>query len=426
MINEALHCQPLVTIGLLWHSLSSDNLGVGALTESQIAICESAARTAGVRVKYIVFGTQGGSSYIPQCVDIEIGSRISIKQMLTGKSAFLRQLELCDLVLDIGEGDSFADIYGNKRFLFQLASKIAVIAKNKPLILSPQTIGPFKQFWARILVAAIMRRCERVFARDRLSAEYLGKLGVVGNTEEVIDVAFRLPHLLPGPRQEGRLKVGLNVSGLLFSGGYTGSNQFGLTVDYPLLMRKLLASWTQRTDVEIWLVPHVIPDSLPADDDRIAIRALSSEFPEVSVAPSFKSPSEAKSFIAGLDFLTGARMHACIAAFSSGVPVVPLAYSRKFEGLFSSLDYRWVADGTQLSTDAALQKIEQGLASRDVLKVAIDKGNEIARQKLERYESVLAEKLLSHAKSTHGNNGGMVGEAYASRKVDNRKEELTQ
>lgn len=33
-----------ITVGLLWHSLSSDNLGVGALTESQIAICNAAAK----------------------------------------------------------------------------------------------------------------------------------------------------------------------------------------------------------------------------------------------------------------------------------------------------------------------------------------------------------------------------------------------
>lgn len=414
VVSEMPHHQPLVTIGLLWHSLSSDNLGVGALTESQIAICESAARRAEVRTKYIVFGTRGGSSYVPEGADIEIGHRISIKQMLTGRSEFLRQIELCDLVLDIGEGDSFADIYGNKRFLFQLASKIAVIAKKKPLILSPQTIGPFKQRWARVIAAAIMRRCTRVFARDRLSADYLEDLGVSGNTEEVIDVAFRLPYTPPVERTKERLKVGLNVSGLMFSGGYTGGNQFGLSVDYPLLMRKLLASWTEREDIDVWLVPHVIPDSLPADDDRKAIRELAAEFPKACIAPSFKSPSEAKTFIAGLDFLTGARMHACIAAFSAGVPVVPLAYSRKFEGLFSSLDYQWVADGERLSAEEAFEQINKCLDSREILKAAISHGNAIARQKLERYEAALSEKLRELVGSSNVRQKDARGEAHAT------------
>lgn len=405
MTQAVQHPMPVITIGLLWHSLSSDNLGVGALTESQIAICESAARIAGVRLKFMVFGTQGGSRYAPEGTDITIGSRISIKQMLTGRSPFLRELELCDLVLDIGEGDSFADIYGNKRFLFLIASKIAVILKGKPLILSPQTIGPFKQWWARKVSAAIMQRCARVFARDTLSADYLRALGVTKNIDEVIDVAFRLPFMRPEAQGDDRIRVGLNVSGLLFSGGYNGGNQFGLTLDYPGLMRRLLSAWAKRPELDVWLVPHVVPDNLPVDDDRIAIRSLAAEFPNVSVAPSFKSPSEAKSFISGLDFLTGARMHACIAAFSSGVPVVPLAYSRKFEGLFASLEYKWVADGAKLTTDAAFEKIEQGLAQRVALTFAIERGNAIAREKLTRYERFLAEKLRANVESIHSISG---------------------
>jgi len=34
---------PTFTIGLLWHSMSSDNLGVGALTMSNLAILEAIA-----------------------------------------------------------------------------------------------------------------------------------------------------------------------------------------------------------------------------------------------------------------------------------------------------------------------------------------------------------------------------------------------
>jgi hypothetical protein len=37
-------------------------------------------------------------------------------------------------------------------------------------------------------------------------------------------------------------------------------------------------------------------------------------------------------------------MHACIAALSSGVPVLPIAYSRKFRGVFGSLGYPIIAD----------------------------------------------------------------------------------
>lgn len=383
----------MITVGLLWHSLSSDNLGVGALTESQIAICQAAAQRAGVEVEYIVFGTEGGSSYAPQGVRLIKGSRVSIKQMLTGRSPYLKELELCDVVFDIGEGDSFADIYGLKRFLFLIASKIAVLAKGKPLVLSPQTIGPFDHWYTRTIAAIVMRRCQRVFARDGLSAEYLAKMGVAGNTAEVIDVAFRLPFTKPVPQNDGRVRIGVNVSGLLFSGGYAGGNQFGLTLDYPSLVRRLLSSWTATPENEVWLIPHVIPDDIPNDDDRVAIDKLLKEFPGVHRAPEFGSPSEAKSFIAGMDFVTGARMHACIAAFSSGVPVVPLAYSRKFNGLFAALEYPWVADAKAMTTDQAYEAIFGGFESRSELAQREVAGNKIAQMKLERYEDFIMEVL---------------------------------
>ena len=45
---------PTISMGLLWHSLSSGNLGVGALTESQLALMCQAAEEASVRCRFIV------------------------------------------------------------------------------------------------------------------------------------------------------------------------------------------------------------------------------------------------------------------------------------------------------------------------------------------------------------------------------------
>ena len=377
------------TIGLLWHSVSSDNLGVGALTESQIAICQAAANRANVEVHYIIFGTSGSKNYTPNGVSISIGNRMSVKQILLGNSLFLEEVNRCDFLLDIGEGDSFADIYGIKRFIFLTISKLAVLVKRKPLILSPQTIGPFDFWLTRVISINIMRRCTQIFTRDELSTQYLVDCGVTANVAEAIDVAFRLPFTRPVLRVTEKVRIGVNVSGLLFSGGYTGGNQFGLTLDYPKLIRDLLKEWGRDSKNEIWLIPHVIPDNLPVEDDRIAIDLLLKEFPNVKKPADFINPSDAKSFISGLDFMTGARMHACIAAFSTGVAVVPLAYSRKFNGLFSSLNYSWVADGKKMNTDSAFELIIEGFNQRELLQAKVLEGNIIANKLLKEYEDYI-------------------------------------
>jgi polysaccharide pyruvyl transferase WcaK-like protein len=378
-----------LTIGLFWHSVSSDNLGVGALTESQIALCRRVASSIGCEIRFIIFGTEGRLSYAPAGNDIALADRMSIKHLLLGRSDLPARISECDIVLDIGEGDSFTDIYGFRRFVFLIVSKLIVLMGRKHLVLSPQTIGPFDRWYSKWIARAVMMRCEKVFVRDGLSADYMRSLGDFHNVEEVIDVAFALPYVRGELPDQDRINIGLNVSGLLFSGGYSGNNQFGLTIDYPALVRRLLATWANDTRYRVWLISHVVPDHLPRDDDRVAIDVLAREFPDVRKAPNFISPGQAKSFISSMDFMTGARMHACIAAFSSGVPVVPVAYSRKFNGLFSSLGYQHVVDGRASTTENAFNKIMEVLAEREQARLDIDLGNQLAEQRLNQYVKAL-------------------------------------
>jgi polysaccharide pyruvyl transferase WcaK-like protein len=91
-------------------------------------------------------------------------------------------------------------------------------------------------------------------------------------------------------------------------------------------------------------------------------KAIQREIPECSVAPFFYTPTEAKSYVSGLDMLIGARMHCCIAAYSSGVPVYPLAYSRKFRGLFrDELRYPYGAELTSESTTTVIANLQHAL-----------------------------------------------------------------
>lgn len=387
--------RPQINVGLLWHSLSSDNLGVGALTESQMAIVRSAAARAGVDVRFTVFGTSGSRLGLNDAAGVTIGDRFSFKRVLAGRTRFVGQLRGCDLVLDIGEGDSFTDIYGLERFGYQIATKALVTGLGKSLVLSPQTIGPFERGWTARLARWVMRRATRVYARDVLSTAYLRQLAVEGNTEEAIDVAFRLPYARREFGANGKVRVGLNISGLLYAGGYDGANQFGLSVDYRAMTDRLLDHFSAMPEVELHLVGHVITELVGNEDDYSAALALAARYPGAVVAEKFATPSAAKSYIAGLDYFAGARMHACIAAFSSGVAVTPIAYSRKFKGLFSTLGYEHVADCKAIDTDQAVALVCDGYVRRAELARRIVDGNAMAQEKLQRYEDFLVGMLES-------------------------------
>jgi len=191
--------------------------------------------------------------------------------------------------------------------------------------------------------------------------------------------------------------VGLNVSELLMSGGYTGANQFGLAVDYPALVRDIIGWFRAQDGVELHLVGHVQSRTQPVEDDQRVGEALAREFPGVACAPLFGSPSEAKGYISGMDFFIGARMHATIAAFSSGVPVIPMAYSRKFGGVFDTLGYNQVADCKSESAEAILGRIRSGFENRAALKAEVDAGMKRVDARLDAYRD-LAARLIGDAR----------------------------
>lgn len=379
--------QQAINIGLLWHSVRSGNLGVGALTVSNIALIREACGRLGLRPRFTVLGPREASPVYVSGPDVEA---LDIDGRFMGSpSGYWRTLRALDCVVDIGAGDSFAEIYGAKRFGYLWLTKYLAVTRGLPLLMSPQTIGPFEGEPWRKLAGYIMDRADVVLARDPLSFKAASELARRTRIRESIDVAFALP-FERRRRTDGMVEMGVNVSGLLFNGGYGGGNQYGLDVDYTALMRNYIAALCATPDVAVKLITHVVSETLPVDDDGRVADQLAREFPQAERVPDFASPSEAKSYISGLDLLVAGRMHACIAAYSSGVPVIPIAYSRKFSGLFEGvLGYRHGVPVKGLSTNEALAYLAGALDRRDALKAEIEAGLKTVEAKLDVYRAEL-------------------------------------
>ncbi len=388
--------RPDLRICLIFHSTLSDNLGVGALTVSEIEILRGIARDAGRTLAITVIDWFDPRAPYVQGPDIRI-IKVGTKFLLN-PFGFLREAIRSDVVIDIGAGDSFADIYGPGRLRRMFLLKFLTHLAGRPLVVAPQTVGPFTRPLSKRLARWTLNRSAVVATRDALSTACVRELGVTRDVIEASDVALRLPYDAPPARDPGRpLRVGLNVSGLLMAGGYDRKNMFGLKMDYPALIDSLIAALRARPDVgELHLVPHVIvADKTSPEDDYSASEALALRHPGVIVAPAFATPSEAKSYIAGLDFFAGARMHSCIAAFSSGVPVVPMAYSRKFAGLFGSLGYDHTVDCTSETAETILARVMAAFDERAALARDLDRALDLGRRKLGLYEAALAALLSS-------------------------------
>lgn len=381
-----------ITIGLLWHSRNSGNLGVGALTVGNLIAARAAAAALGLTPRFTVLEFEGdfGGAYVK---GDDIAAFQITRSSLASPGGYWAQLGRLDCILDIGGGDSYTDIYDPKRFTYMWITKELAYLRGVPLLFSPQTIGPFTRQPYISIARHQLKKAAAVVARDPQSMDAVRQIAPAAHAVQSIDVAFLLPFDAPKPRGAGRMKIGVNVSALLFY----EAHRFGLQVDYAELMRRFIGTIAARKDAEVHLLCHVNSDRLPKEDDGAVADLLAKEFPGIVRAPNFASPSDAKSYIAGLDFVTAGRMHACIAAFSSGVPVVPVAYSRKFSGLFEGmLNYRHSVPVTGVNTDEALAYLLDCVERRAELRQEIERGQALVADALGAYDAELR-RLFSRA-----------------------------
>lgn len=345
-------------IGVLGLSFSSSNKGCEALSYSFVNMI----REFGYQnLEIHVFGYSEMGDFTKYYSDIRfINHRLKMKNPFFWQK-LKKQFDEMDCIFDATFGDGFSDIYGKLwNVTTNLAKQIAIFSST-PFILLPQTYGPYKNILLRLWAKKIVKTVNIAFSRDNDSAVEINKNIIVGT-----DLAFALPYKRGEYKFDNKkLKIGLNVSSLLWEGGH----EIKLETDYREYCRKVIEKYSNMENVEIHLIPHVINlekfDALE-NDSRIC-KLLHSKYKNTIVAPDFLTPIDAKSYISEMDIFIGARMHATIAAFSTGVVTIPFSYSKKFEGLFGNINYPYVISAREISTVEALRQTNQFIVDRKVI-----------------------------------------------------------
>jgi len=322
------------------------------------------------------------------------------------RTALLRGL---DAVLDISGGDSFSDLYGASRFAAVAMPKLLALELGLPLVLAPQTYGPFREARHRGKAASILRRARAVWARDPRSFEVVRSLlGAQLDPQRHrsgVDVAFGLPARAPADtrlrdalamrRERAGLLLGLNVSGLLYHASPSETAAYGLRCDYRSSMHTLLKDLLALPEAQIVLVPHVRSSGPDCDEKACADvhRALSPRDAErVLLLPATLEADEVKWAIGRIDWFCGTRMHACIAALSQGVPTAALAYSDKTLGVFETAGVgEGVVDPRVDPAPVVLARIREELAAREARAAALQAALPALQQRWqEQFEAMVA------------------------------------
>ncbi len=390
---------------LLGATFATDNMGVGALASGAISIL--ARRYPEAQISFLDYGRHATRS--PVSVDGRpfevplVNLRFSWKVLLENNVVYLlflaglsrvagerfaqrtarrnpwiKAIRDADVAVAVSGGDSFSDIYGLGRFFYVYLPQLLVLWLGTKLVLLPQTIGPFRTGLARGLAERLLRRAQRVYSREQAGVQevkhLLGDEGA--HARFCYDMGFILEPRRPlrgldeleALKRSGRLLVGLNVSGLLMMGGYDRNNAFDLKVDYRDLVGRAVEFFVRGQDADVILVPHVFGDQPESDSIACAalFDALKDRYPgRLGCIRGQFDQNEIKYVIGRCDFFVGARMHACIAALSQGIPAIGIAYSQKFLGVFQTVGAGdLVADPRHLTTEQILEAIDGALRDR--------------------------------------------------------------
>lgn len=397
---------------LLGVSFNTRNMGVGALTAGAIKCIKMSLPDADIRIlDYGKFSETynlnvNGKDLLVELINLRFSKRVllpnniavlillalitrllpfkSVRELISRSNDYFREIDSADMAASIAGGDSFSDIYGISRFFYVALPQVLVLLMGKPLVQLPQTIGPFSTKVTRLAARAILRYSEVVYSRDYPglleTREILGIKGKRSNIRFCYDVGFVLDPSKPVEESfentsfDGAISpsctVGLNVSGLLYMGGYTRDNMFGLKVDYRLLVNEIIEFLITKKKAHVVLVPHVMGGSEHAESDSEVCRRLYSELKSrygahLSLVNGTYDQAGIKHMIGTCDFFIGSRMHACIAALSQCIPAVPIAYSRKFIGVMETIGFEsYVADPCRLDIGAILDIIDKAFEDR--------------------------------------------------------------
>lgn len=379
---------------------SNTNLGLGALMRSTVV----AATDRSPGTSFVVFEDARGvrrarievnGGYVPYTV---MGARLSRRlhwpesyASMTVAAALrlptnpgAQAVRRADAVLDVSGGDSFSDIYGEHRFRTVCAPKRLALRSRRPLVLLPQTYGPFVSATTRGVARELVLRAEHAWARDADSfaalCELVGDGFDAGRHHAGVDLAFLLPPARPpalplpvAAALAGGDAIGVNVSGLLWN----HQDRFGLADDYQETMLGAVRKLLDESAAPVVLVPHVLGRRPGGEADNVANAELVARLPaplraRVVAVDWPADAARAKWAISRCAWFLGARMHSTIAALSSGVPCAAMAYSQKYRGVFGSCGLAdEVLDARALQTADLIDAVIDAHRRRDGVRAAL-------------------------------------------------------
>ena len=283
----------------------------------------------------------------------------------------LRVYRQSDLVVDLS-GDGLTEEYGVKCLFSHLVPIILGKLLGKPVFVCAQTIGPLHRTGS--VCRWLLKKVDGISARERLTFDYLSKIGLNGvSLALTADIGFLLEPIPDEQAKEilirervplDRPLVGFAISRL--PGHVRGTRQSQEPSKIEMEMAEVLDA-VAAMGLQPVIVSHTTGPGERRDDRRAAVRVanLARRPLRIAVLLGDYSAEETKGVIKQMELFVGMRMHSCIAALSSGVPTISIAQGPKAYGVMNLCQQgRWVIDIRQVTAERVTAMIREAWEAR--------------------------------------------------------------
>ncbi|WP_327066252.1 polysaccharide pyruvyl transferase family protein [Kitasatospora sp. NBC_01302] len=268
-----------------------------------------------------------------------------------------------DLVVSMGGGyfNARPGLDGYQNVFYVVLPLLLALRRGVPVVLAPQSFGPFPAPAQRRLAAYVVRRAALVLAREDVSVDILAECGVRGTpVRRAVDSGFAFA---PPPQGDWRARIGVDPHATLV--GVTARQWLapGRQEQYERALAATIDA-VRATGAQVVLIPQVTTDYL-GDDDRIVERRIAGycATPPLRVDETVDY-RDLKGLYAECAYVLGTRFHSVIFALTSGVPCIAIEYEHKTRGIMRDLGLEsWVlpiADVSAASLGTLVERLRTG------------------------------------------------------------------
>ncbi|MDT0166880.1 polysaccharide pyruvyl transferase family protein [Actinotalea sp. AC32] len=289
------------------------------------------------------------------------------------EAAQLSSIASADVVAYTG-GTSLIEKYSVEGKLYEVDLALAL---GRPVVLLPQSLGPFRVEKNRRVVRDVLGRVDAVFLRDERSLRFLEEIGARTDHVRVVpDIVFALHTAAASkrlaaaeiPARGAKVAVSIRDCRAFFEG--SPDERADRDEAFRDAVAALVTTLVRDHGADVTFVSTCqgVPEYWT--DDSVVARAVADRLPDdvaarTRVDDAFHDTDELLALLGSFDLLVATRLHAAILGLDAGTPVLPIAYEFKTEEVMGQLGLGdlvvTIDDATPATLTAALDRLLTGL-----------------------------------------------------------------